>query len=237
MLYRLLLVLLCASPALAQHPGPKHAHHHGHKGTPADGGDQATMNHRFTDVGWAVKMFDNPARAAWQKPAALIDALKIAPGAVVADLGAGTGYFLPHLVNATGPTGTVVALEVEPNLLGHIRERAEKAGWSTVIPVLSSFDRPRVARASLDLALMVDVYHHINNRKVWMGQALAALRPGGRFVVVDFKPGKLPVGPPEGHKLPAAQIKTEMVAAGFEFVEALDLLPHQNTLVFRRPAK
>lgn len=227
------LALSAAGAAQAQHPGPHDAHHHGHTGPAAADGDHATMRHRFTDVAWAVKRFEDPERAAWQKPEALVKALGIAPGATVADLGAGTGYFLPALVAAVGPAGTVVALDVEPELVAHLRARAEQMGWHGVVPVLSSFDRPRLPAASLDLAILVNVYHHIDDRKAWFAHARGALRPGGRLVVVDFKPGPMPVGPPDGHKIGAEQIRREVEAAGLTFVEALDLLPYQNTLVFK----
>ncbi len=230
------------SPAFAQHPGPAdhegHTHpagaaHGGHGGHGA--GDHATMHHRFKDVAWAKKHFEDPKRKAWQKPRALVAALQIAPGAAVADLGAGSGYFLPFLAEAVGPTGTVFAVEVEPELIEWLRTRADKEGLTQVVPVLSSFDRLRLPNAGVDLAMMVDVYHHIDDRKAWFTRALRAVRPGGRMVVVDFKPGDLPVGPPKGHKISAAQITEEMTAAGWTLVQTLDLLPHQNVVIFRRP--
>ncbi|MCA9547285.1 MAG: class I SAM-dependent methyltransferase, partial [Myxococcales bacterium] len=183
-----LLALLLAAPAAAQHPGPddhKHEHkahgEHGAKGHKH--GDHATMHRRFDDVEWAKKHFEGPERAKWQKPRELVAALKIAPGATVADLGAGSGYFLPHLAEAVGPEGTVLALEVEPSLVAWLRERAEKEQLTQVVPVLSSFDRPRLPAEAVDLAIMVDVYHHIDGRKAWFAKALKTVRPGGRLVV------------------------------------------------------
>src|SRR5439155_11893940 len=98
----------------------------------------ATARHSFADVEHWVGVFDDPARDAWQKPRELVAALGVRPGMTVADLGAGTGYFSRYLSSAVGPRGTVFAVDVEPNLVVHLRDRAEKEKTDNVVPVLAS---------------------------------------------------------------------------------------------------
>jgi predicted methyltransferase len=197
--------------------------------------DRATASHSFADVDYWSKIFDDPARDAWQKPTELIAALAVRPGQTVADLGAGTGYFSRYLVDAVGADGTVLAVEVEPTLVAHLRQRAEREQWATVIPILASTDNPRLPAGGADLILIADTYHHLDHRQRYLPQLRRALRAGGRVAVVDWKPGELPEGPPPDHKLRPEQVIAEMRAAGFEFVDSLDVLSYQYVLVFRTP--
>lgn len=201
-------------------------------GTPSD---RATASHSFADVDYWSKVFDDPARDAWQKPTELIAALALRPGQSVADLGAGTGYFSRYLAAAVGPDGAVLAVEVEPTLVAHLRQRAEREQLATVVPILASIDNPRLPAGGVDLIFIADTYHHLDHRQRYLPQLRRALRPGGRVAVVDWKPGELPEGPPPDHKLPAEQAIEEMRAAGFELADSLDVLPYQYVLVFRTP--
>lgn len=201
-------------------------------GAPPTPSDRATATHSFADVAHWEKVFDDPARDAWQRPRAVIAALGLRPGSTVADLGAGTGYFLPYLAEAVGPAGTVLAVETEAPLVAHLRARAERDGLAGVVPVLASFDNPRLPRAGIDLLLIVDTYHHFDHRRRYLPQLAAALRPGGRIAIIDWKPGELPVGPGADHKLPPEQVIAEMEAAGFARAAAFDLLPYQYFLLF-----
>ena len=117
----------------------------------ADEDDRATATHRFDDVGYWKKVFDDPKRDAWQKPAELVAALQIPAGATVADLGAGTGYFARYLSQAVGPNGAVLAVEVEPTLIVYLRDRAEREHLANVTPLFASLDNPRLPPASVDL--------------------------------------------------------------------------------------
>jgi ubiquinone/menaquinone biosynthesis C-methylase UbiE len=191
------------------------------------------MTHRFDDVDKWVKRFDAPERAQWQKPAELVAALAVVPGSTVVDIGAGTGYFNQLWSQAVGANGTVIAMDVEPGLVAYMRDRAEREGTPNVVPVLGSYDNPRIPRASADLLVMVNLYHHIDHRIVYLRGLAPALRPGARLVVVDFRPGDLPVGPPAGKKIAPEQVDAEMKEAGFEKIGALELLPHQFVSIFR----
>ncbi len=202
---------------------------------PAHGGaapDDATSHRSFADVPYWSGVFDDPARDAWQKPDALVAALHLQPGMCVADVGAGTGYFSRRLSQAVGPTGTVLAVEVEPNLVTHLRARAEKEGTANVVPVLGSLDNPRLPAGAVDVLLIVDTYHHIDGRVAYMRAQRRALRPGGRVVIVDWEKRPLPVGPEMDHKLAREQVVEEMQRAGYRLDGQPDVLPHQYVLIF-----
>lgn len=196
--------------------------------------DRATSDRRFDDTAYWLKVFDDPKRDEWQKPDELVAALAIEPGMSVADIGAGTGYFSKRLAEAVGANGAVFAVEVWPNLASHLRDRAEKEKTPNVIPVLASPGNPRLAPQSVDLALFVDAYHHVDGRLAYLATLRRSLRPSARVAIVDWKPGPRPFGPKEeDHKLPRERVEAEMKEAGFELVDAPDLLPHQYVLIFR----
>lgn len=197
------------------------------------GPHDATNRRRFDDVEYWRSVFDDPKRDAWQKPEALVRGLGLAPGMVVADIGAGTGYLSRHLARAVGDDGTVLAVEVEPKLVAHIRKRAEKEKTANVVPVLGSTDDPRLPAKGVDLILILDTYHHIDDRLSYCRRLQRALRPGGRVAIVDWHKRDLPVGPEADHKLSREHVLGEMEAAGWRLVEEPDLLPYQYVLVFR----
>lgn len=195
------------------------------------GAHDATARHSFEDVAHWVSVFDDPSRDAWQKPREVVAALGIEPGMWVADLGAGTGYFSGHLARAA-QTGAVLALEPEPNLLVHLRSRAEKEGMANLVPVLASPDNPRLPPRSVDLVLIVNTVHHIDDRVSYLRALERSLRPGGRVAIIDFKKEEVPVGPPLEHKLARQQVVEEMELAGYELVAEPGFLPYQYFLVF-----
>lgn len=208
--------VLAAAPAAAQE--------HGH---------DATSQHGFEDVEHWTSVFDAASRDEWQKPGPLVAALELPPGGRVADLGAGTGYLLGHLSRAVGATGAVLAIDTEPRLVEHMRARAEKEKLANVTPILGSADDPRIPHGSVDLVLILDTFHHLNDRLTYARRLKDALRPGGRIAIIDWQKRELPVGPPPDHKLPRAHVVDEMREAGFELVAEPDLLPYQYFLIFR----
>lgn len=195
--------------------------------------DDATSHHSFEDVGKWAKVFDDPARDEWQKPQALVQALKLARGARVADLGAGTGYFSGYLSKSVGNEGTVFAVDTEPNLVVHLRERAEHEKTPNVVPILASPDNPRLPAAGVDLVLIVDTYHHIDGRRDYFRRLHHSLTDNGRVAIIDWYKRELPVGPPPSHKLAREQVLEEMGAAGYVLVEEPSVLPYQYFLIFR----
>ena len=125
------------------------------RGWPADVSHDATSHHSFADVEHWKSVFDDPARAAWQKPEELVRALEIRPGMTVVDLGAGTGYFSRFLSAAVGPAGTVLAVDPEPNMVAQLRARAEQEKTDNVVPILASPDNPRIPAASVQPAATI----------------------------------------------------------------------------------
>jgi len=195
---------------------------------------KATSHRRFDNVEYWRSVFDDPERDEWQRPDAIGIALAIREGDVVADLGAGTGYMLSRLSRAVGSSGTVFAVEIESNLIQHIRERAEKAVLDNVTPVLCSADDPRLPAGSVDLVLILDTYHHLDRRDEYLEKLKAALADDGRVAIVDWKKKELPVGPPIPHKLARQQVLDEMISAGFHLVEEPTVLENQYFLIFKR---
>lgn len=199
----------------------------------AEESDDATARHSFEDVDHWVEVFDDPARDAWQKPGELVAALRIAPGTTVADLGAGTGYLSRHLSRAVGPEGAVLAVDTEPALVAHLRTRSEREATRNVTPILASPGDARLPKESVDLLLVLDTYHHIDDRIEYARGLKRALRPGGRVAIVDWEKRELPVGPDMGHKLARDSVVSEMTEAGYELTEEPEVLPYQYVLVFR----
>jgi predicted methyltransferase len=192
-------------------------------------------HHDFADVAQWRRVFDDPARDAWQKPHQLVDALTLRPGMWVADLGAGTGYFSRYLDAAVRPGGIVFAVDTEPNLVAYLRQRSEQEKTTTIAPLLASVDDPRLPPRALDLVLIVDTYHHLDDRLAYLERLGATLKPSGRVAIVDWQKGDLPVGPPAEHKLARQQVIEEMQAAGYVLTAEPAILPYQYVLVFTRP--
>lgn len=228
----MLTLALTLSAALAQEHG-QHEPTHTHEAEPEhEHGDHATVTHRFDDVQKWSAVFDDPARDAWQKPAELVAALAIAPGSTVADIGAGTGYFEPHLAKAVGPTGHVVAIDVEPSLVEHLAKRAAAEGLTQVEARLGEPENPALKPAEVDLVLLVDTYHHISDRVAWFGRLRGSVKPGGRLVIVDFDPASSDEhGPPRDHRIAPEQVLKELDQAGWTLVDRPTLLTAQYVLV------
>lgn len=224
--------------AAAPGPAPAHDHSHGHGHAPAGGADPQgpghghAMPHRFDDAAaWAAR-FDAPDRDSWQRPAEVIAQLALQPGMVAADLGAGTGYFLPHLAAAVGASGRVLALDVEPNLVAHMQARAQAGGLGQVEARLIPFDDPGLAPASVDRIVTINTWHHIGGREAYAAKLKAALKPGGALVVVDYTL-ESEDGPPKEHRLSPAQIIAELQAGGFQAAVVPEELPRQLIIVAR----
>lgn len=189
-----------------------------------------SAHHRFKNAAKWAKIFDDPSRNEWQKPDAVIQALALSPDARVADIGAGTGYFTVRLARAA-PRGKVVAVDIEPTMLKYIDHRARQEGLGNISTALGSATSPNV-KGPINLALVVDTYHHIEDRAAYFRGVAPELSPHGRVVIVDFRMGKLPVGPPEKHRIPPEQTTREMQQAGYKKCGSFDKLPYQYVLEF-----
>lgn len=193
---------------------------------------QSPQHHRhtFRDAEKWAHVFDDPARDAWQKPHEVVQALALVPGAHVADLGAGTGYFAARLANML-PGGRVYAVDIEPDMVRYLEARAKREGLRNVIALKGEPDDPRLPE-KVDLVLLVDVYHHIGDRRSYFRRLRESLRPGGRIAVIDFKLDS-PEGPPRSARVAPDVVRTEMKAAGYRVAVEHDFLPYQYFLVFR----
>jgi predicted methyltransferase len=237
---RSLLALLVASslapgcagraPAAARPAHDGGGGHHQHGGHHAEHAD-----HDFADADRWAAVFDDPARDEWQRPDEVVALLELAPGLVVADLGAGTGYFEHRLSRAVGGAGKVLALDVEPAMVRHLEERGRREGWGSVEARVVPVDDPGLGEASVDRVLIVDTWHHLGDRGAYAGKLARALRAGGRIAVVDFTI-EAPVGPPPAARLPAAAVVAELAAAGLDAGIADESLPHQYVVIAVRRA-
>src|SRR3974390_1088790 len=149
--------------------------------------------HSFDHTERWAKEFDDPARDAWQKPAEVLDALRLEPTARVADLGAGTGYFSAQIAKRI-PDGKLFAVDIEPDMLRYLEERKHREHLHVLVPILASAETPNLPEP-VDVVLVVDTYHHIDNRIAYFAKLRGSLRGNGRLAIVDFKPDA-PEGPP-----------------------------------------
>ena len=202
-------IMLCA-PAIAQ--SPDHA------------------NHRFSGAEHWAKVFDDPERDKWQKPHEVITALKLAPDQSVADIGAGTGYFAVRFAHML-PQGRVYGVDLEPDMVKYLGERAKKENLANLTAVAGAPDDARIP-APVDLVILVDVYHHIDKRADYFRKLRASLKPGGRVAVIDFRLDA-PTGPPKNARIAPDRVKTEMKNAGYVLDTEHPFLPSQYFLVFK----
>ncbi|MEZ5291816.1 MAG: class I SAM-dependent methyltransferase [Vicinamibacterales bacterium] len=179
-------------------------------------------------------LLEAPDRDEWQKPHQILDALGIADASVVADVGAGSGWFTVRLARRVGPNGKVYAQDVQPETLAAISRRVQREGLSNVTRVLGRGSDPRLPDGVLDAALLVDVLHEIDDRVTLMANLARALKPGGRIGVVEFRPGGGGPGPAAGERVAAEHIEEEASKAGLVLERRETFLPFQYFLIFGR---
>ena len=191
--------------------------------------------HGFEHPERYAERWNDPARDDWQKPKEVIELMGVQPGMTVVDLGTGTGYFLPHLSEAVGPDGRVLALDVSDKMLTYVREEAlPNLPHKNVETKRVERSDPKLAADSVDSILMVNTWHHVTNREAYAGKLLAALKPGGTFVDVDYTKAS-GEGPPKKIKLDPEEVVEELEAAGFEAKVAEESLPKQYVVVGTKP--
>jgi len=195
-----------------------HAGKHGRHGNPAD-------------LQEYIAKMEAPDREEWQKPAQVLQALALKPGHVACDVGSGPGYFALRLARAVGEGGLVYAVDVEPRILGVLRDRIEKNGARNVVPVLSLPGDPLLPRAACDLILIVDTFHHFPDPVAYLRRLTGSLREGGQLVNVDFHKRDLPVGPGLDHKVSREEFLAKARAAGLVLKSEHSFLPYQYFLV------
>ena len=212
-----LLALACLLPALPAAAQSPHSHDHSFSGAER----------------WA-RVFDDPARDAWQKPHEVIQALKLKPDAVIADIGSGTGYFSARFAHMV-PQGRVYGVDTEPDMVKYLTERAKREGLNNITAVAARPGALRLPQAA-NLIIFVDVYHHVDDREAYFRELQRSLKPGGRLTVIDFRMDS-PVGPPPSGRIAPEQVKAELQRAGYRLTEEHGFLPYQYFLTFEPTAR
>ena len=192
---------------------------------------QQHVGHSFDDAEKWAKVFDDPQRDALQKPDEVLDALHLQGTDKVADIGAGTGYFSVRIAKRV-PNGKVFAVDIEPDMLRYLGERAHREHLSVLVAVRATAASPNIPEP-VDVVLVVDTYHHIENRVSYFAKLRDSLVLNGRVAIVDFKLDA-PEGPPPEYRLPPERIISELDSAGYSLVETHTFLPRQYFLVFQR---
>jgi ubiquinone/menaquinone biosynthesis C-methylase UbiE len=175
---------------------------------------------------------DRPERAAEEEPDKAIAALAISPGATVADVGAGSGYITVRLAAAVGPRGRVYATDVQPEMIAKLTERVRAANFQNVTPIISATDDARLPEGSIDLILMVDVYHELATPQRMLQQLKRALKPSGRLVLLEYRKEDPSIPIREEHKMTVGDAKAEVEAEGYRLASVIETLPRQHILIF-----
>jgi protein-L-isoaspartate O-methyltransferase len=187
----------------------------------------------YQAAGW----LERPEREKEERCSKLIEALKLKPGDVISDVGAGSGYYSFRLAERVGPGGKVLAEDIQPEMLDLIRKRMKQDKVSNVEPVLGTLTDPKLAAGTVDLILLVDVYHEFSHPYEMTVEMVKALKPGGRIVFVEYRMEDPKVPIKLVHKMTQKQVIKEMTPFSLRYVETIDILPWQHIMVFEKTAK
>ena len=178
---------------------------------------------------------DRRERDREEDPDLAIRLLRIPKGATVADVGAGSGNITIRLAKAVGPMGKVYANDIQPGMLQILQQNIAKAKVTNVVPILGATDDPKLPAESIDLAIMVDVYHEFSEPQRMLQRLREAIKPGGRLVLLEYRAEDPDVPILRDHKMSKAQVKLEVEHEGFKQSRVFDDLPWQHLFVFTRP--
>jgi SAM-dependent methyltransferase len=182
----------------------------------------------------AADWLERPERDREEHTELLVEELNLKPGEIVADIGAGTGYFSRRLARKVGATGKVLSVDIQPEMLALLTNTMAAHGLTNVVPILGSTHDPNLPAASVDLVLMVDMYHEFDFPAEIMEAICRSVRPGGRVVFVEYR-GEDPAVPIKPlHKMTELQVKTEMSALPLDWVQTIEVLPRQHIIIFRK---
>jgi SAM-dependent methyltransferase len=175
---------------------------------------------------------ERPERVEEEAPDTALAVLKIRKGDAVADIGAGSGYMTVRLAERVGPNGRVYANDLQPQMLRMLQDRVAKAKITNVVPVEGTPDDPKLADASVDLELLVDVYHEFRQPQAMLRHLRAALKPGGRMALLEYRKEDPTIPIRFEHKMSVAEAKMEVEAEGFTLSKVDESLPRQHILIF-----
>lgn len=178
-------------------------------------------------------LLESPDRAAWQRPDLIMDALRIADGSVVADIGAGAGWFTIRLARRVGPRGLVYSQDIQRQMLEAIRRRVSREGLENVETRLGSDSNPNLPSGAIDAVLVVDAYQEVQDPVAFLRNLTAALKPNGRIGVVNYKPGNGGPGPDAEERVERTVVEAQAQAAGLRVLSRANL-PYQYLVVLGR---
>ena len=180
-------------------------------------------------AGW----LERPERESEEAPSKALAALDLKPGMTVADIGAGSGYYSSRMAKLVGPTGRVYATDIQPGMIELLNRRIKSEGLTNVTTVLGAMDDPRLPLKAIDLAIMVDVYHEVQEPQIFLQRLKETFKPGGRLVLLEFRKEDPQVPILEVHKMSVAEVKQETEAEGFVLDQVIETLPWQHIIVLR----
>ncbi|MEE8508167.1 MAG: class I SAM-dependent methyltransferase [Myxococcota bacterium] len=177
------------------------------------------------------RAYEGSGREDWQQSEKVIQTLGIEAGDFIADVGAGGGYFTFDLAEATGPSGVVYAIDVDPDMTAYLEKRSQEVGADNVEVVLADYDDPKIPSGGVDLLFSSNTYHHLQDRVAYFERTAKYLRPGGRIAIIEYKDdgGFHLFG---HHYTDKDVIRGELEQAGFRLLSDHDFLEKQNFLVF-----
>jgi SAM-dependent methyltransferase len=182
----------------------------------------------------AADWLERPERDTEEHTEVLVEQLMLKPGEIVADIGAGSGYFSRRLGRKVGVTGKVLAVDIQPEMLALLTNRMAALGVSNVVPILGTAADPKLPAGSVDLVLMVDVYHEFDFPAEVMEALCRSIKPGGRVVFVEYR-GEDPSVPIKPlHKMTEMQVKREMSVLPLDWLQTIEVLPRQHIIIFRK---
>ena len=194
--------------------------------------DQHQMERFYNDPQSYIRALEDPKRDVYQKPQEVLMALGLKPGEVIADIGAGSGYFTFRLAHHVGDQGKVFAVDVSPDMIRFINRRIRELKATNVVTILADPDDPLLPDQPVNRFFFSDSWHHIENQTKYLSLMKKMLRPGGEIVMIDFQKKELPVGPPMPMKIAREDLIKQMESNGFRLTKEHTFLPYQYFLVF-----
>jgi predicted methyltransferase len=187
-------------------------------------------------MGWTgADWLERPGRDEEQRPDEVLRKMGLKDGDVVADLGAGSGYFTRRLAKAVAPSGRVYAVDVQPEMIGLLKRSVEMEGLTNVVPVLGTGDDPRLPKDALDWILLVDVYHELQQPKAMLARMREALRETGRVALIEYRlEGTSAAHIRAEHRMSPQQVLAEWEPAGFRLAKRHEFLPTQHFFVLEK---
>jgi len=182
----------------------------------------------------AADWLDRPEREAEEAPSIMVKSLKLQPGMTIADIGAGSGYLSFMMAKPVGSTGKVYAEDIQPEMLEIVRKKATDTGVKNVIPWLGTTTDPKLPAASVDLMILVDVYHEFDKPYEMVSNMVKGLKKGGRLVFVEYRKEDPDVPIKLVHKMSVAQVRKEMTLFPLTYQQTIEILPRQHIIVFTR---